>query len=52
MTWEDFTKIPDCNQSQEATQDQLVWLLRLANRCGLYDAADWLVMQIKHEKIV
>ncbi len=32
--------LPKCPQAQCSTQEQLQWLYRLANICGLYDAAD------------
>jgi len=34
--------IPQCTQSQESLQDQLIELHLAATRLGLYDAADWL----------
>lgn len=48
-------KIPSMPQSQESAFDQLKELILIANRVGLYDAADWIQRRIKdylneHEK--
>ena len=33
-------------QSQESLTDQLIELITVANRAGLYDAADWITKQV------
>lgn len=38
----DIDKIPRFNQTQKATVEQLIDLLDVATRLGLYDAADFL----------
>ncbi len=39
--------IPKQNQRQDSTLDQLLDLIPIANRCGLYDAANYLRQQVE-----
>jgi hypothetical protein len=35
-------KLPQEPQAQDSLDNQLQAMYRIANKCGLYDAADWL----------
>ncbi len=39
---DDVKSLPRFNQTQRALQDQLTDLMDVANRIGMYDAADYL----------
>jgi len=46
-SWHEFmSTIPQFNQRQDSTQDQLQDLYNIANRLGFYDAADFLKQHI------
>ncbi len=40
-------EIPQQSQRQDSTLDQLLDLIAIANRCGLYDAADYIRSQVE-----
>jgi hypothetical protein len=40
--YQELKKIQQCPQAQDSLQDQLLRLRIIANRFGLYDAADYL----------
>lgn len=42
ISLEEIYDVEEVVQSQDSTYDQLVELHQLANKNGLYDAADWL----------
>jgi hypothetical protein len=46
-TWREFFKtVPQFNQRQDSTQEQLQDLYHVANKLGFYDAADFLKSHI------
>ncbi len=50
---EELEKVEQCPQRQDSTTDQLVDLYVIANRFGLYDAADFLKYAVnKNKKII
>lgn len=42
--------LPNLTQTQEPLRDQLMSLAAIANRLGLYDAADFVIERLKEEK--
>jgi len=48
----DFEKIPELPQRQDSLVDQLEDLIAVANRLGMYDAADWVKTRLKTTKAV
>ncbi len=38
--------MPQQVQQQDALENQLQAMVRIANKCGLYDAADWLKKEL------
>lgn len=50
---EELLKVEQCPQRQDSTTDQLVDLYVIANKFGLYDAADFIKYAVnKHKKII
>lgn len=43
MTEDDFKKIPKLPQRQDSLSAQIVDLIQVANKLGMYDVADWIV---------
>jgi hypothetical protein len=46
LTKEQLERIPRLAQDQDSLNNQLIDLIKVANRLGMYDAADYLVNQI------
>lgn len=42
-----FHQVPMFPQRQDSTMTQVLDLHRIANRLGLYDAADWLMVRVE-----
>ena len=43
----ELEKVNQCDQRQDSLNDQILDLIKIANRFGFYDAADYL--EFKHE---